>query len=132
MDQAEAESGIDVYQCVNKLRQQRTNMVQTLVSSTFGFYIFFLGYDLNIINYSDIVPRTYRIVSYTFCLLKAQYIFIHEVMADFYLSGYTSINCDYFEEHYDLLCTNGEYANTSKLAEQFQVGKVLITLLPPL
>ena len=32
MDQAEAESGIDVYQCVNKLRQQRTNMVQTLVS----------------------------------------------------------------------------------------------------
>ena len=45
MDQAEAESGIDVYQCVNKLRQQRTTMVQTLVSDYPHFMLFNANYN---------------------------------------------------------------------------------------
>ena len=48
MDQAEAESGIDIYQCVNKLRQQRTNMVQTLVSD-YTYSVLFSIHTNNII-----------------------------------------------------------------------------------
>ena len=33
LDQADKEGVIDVYQCVTKLREQRTQMVQTLVRS---------------------------------------------------------------------------------------------------
>ena len=35
IEQAKAEGGIDVFQCVKKLREQRTIMVQTLVSYPF-------------------------------------------------------------------------------------------------
>ena len=104
----EAQAGINVYECILKLRAQRCSMVQTEVSDIHSHFV-----DFNIIHL------------YYWCMymsyVKAQYIFIHDALEELITCGKNEISVADLRIAMNRLSTAHPDTCISGFQQQFQV-----------
>ena len=100
LDQAAKEKVVDLAGIINRLREQRAKMVQTVVSKTLTFY-------------------PYMIL--IFSLLQHQFTFLHDAVLEAVMCGATKISTQLFKNEYSKLVRFDPNTGVSGMATQFEL-----------
>lgn len=119
----EAKTGyVDVLGCLKNLRQQRTQMIQTLVretiDSTSTKAVLKIPFEPQCFNLALLQARVF------FCLISSvqeQYRFVYGVLLDQLSTGDTVLRRDNYKEQLDELKIKDRLTGKSKLHTQFEV-----------
>lgn len=119
LDMMNAERKVDVFGFVTRIRAQRSQMVQTDVSSVSP-----------LASYSECLTKRHQswAISLSLLLLQMQYVFIFQALLEHYLFGDTELEVTSLECHLAKLGANSPGAGCSGLEAEFKVRVCAVIL----
>ena len=106
LEQAKTEGVVDIPGIVNRLREQRMQMVQTVVCT---------------LVYWSLLQYTV-FTTYPLSYIQQQYIFLYNAILEYVVCGLTEVPCENFSKELAKLKKINPTSGKSKLQYQFEVG----------